>query len=63
MYLVVFIMTGRQVQGNVCRQGTPRNTSRGPPIDEMDTVMAQKIPYRKQKGSRWNYVDYLRPQK
>jgi len=30
-------------------------------ITEMDTVMADKINYRRKKGFRWNYLDYLKP--
>lgn len=30
-------------------------------LTEMDTVVADKINYRRKKGFRWNYLDYLRP--
>ena len=30
-------------------------------LDEMDTVVAKKINYRRKKGFRWRYLDYLKP--
>ena len=30
-------------------------------LAEMDAVMAKKINYRRKKGFRWQYLDYLRP--